>query len=126
MPAQPDPVVLIRASAAVPLAPSADPALNPYQPNHSRPAPSRTAGRLCGRNGSRFQPTRRPTTIARASADMPELTSTAVPPAKSNALRSLAIQPPETPSPSNAKTQCAIGTYTSVSQTGTNRAQAMN
>ena len=35
--------------------PSAEPALKPNQPNHSRPAPSITSGRLCGRIGSRFE-----------------------------------------------------------------------
>src|SRR4029453_19677196 len=33
------------------LAPSADPALKPNQPNHSSPAPSSTNGTLCGRIG---------------------------------------------------------------------------
>ena len=32
----------------MPLAASALPALKPNQPNHSRPAPSRTNGTLCG------------------------------------------------------------------------------
>ena len=41
--------VLVKASAARPLAASAEPALKPNQPNHSRPAPSMTNGRLCGR-----------------------------------------------------------------------------
>ena len=90
---------------------SADPALKPNQPNHSRPAPSRTAGRLCGRIGSRGQPRRLPSTSASASADAPELISTAVPPAKSSAPRALDIQPPRAPtSPFAAKIQCASGT----------------
>src|SRR3954471_359166 len=41
--------VLFIAYPAMPLAPSAEPALNPNQPNHSRPEPSITNGRLCGR-----------------------------------------------------------------------------
>ena len=38
----------------------------------------------------------------------------------------MAIQPPSVVSPSKAKTQCAIGTYTSVIQIGTNTIQAAN
>ena len=41
-----------RRTAAMPLAATAEPALKPNQPNHSRPAPSMTSGRLCGRIGS--------------------------------------------------------------------------
>lgn len=52
MPRQPATNVLRKTAAAVPLAASAEPALNPNQPNHSRPAPSRTKGRLCGRIAS--------------------------------------------------------------------------
>src|SRR3981189_861873 len=37
--------------AATPPELRAEPALNPYQPNHRRPAPSMTNGRLCGRIG---------------------------------------------------------------------------
>ena len=36
---------------------SSEPALNPNQPNHSRPAPSATSGTLCGFMLSRGQPT---------------------------------------------------------------------
>src|SRR3989442_7031297 len=43
--------VFTNASAAVPFAASADPALKPNQPNHSRPAPIRTSGTLCGDSG---------------------------------------------------------------------------
>src|ERR1043166_5436135 len=47
-------IVVVNASAAgtpaapEPLAASALPALNPNQPNHSRPAPSNVNGTLCG------------------------------------------------------------------------------
>jgi hypothetical protein len=41
-------VVLRKASAAIPSTLSSLPALKPYQPNHSRPAPSAINGMLCG------------------------------------------------------------------------------
>src|SRR5215212_2517586 len=41
-------IVVMNASAAIGLAASALPALNPNQPNQSKPAPSRTKGTLCG------------------------------------------------------------------------------
>ena len=44
-------VVVMNVAPAMPLEPTAEPALKPYQPNHSRPAPSITNGRLCGRIG---------------------------------------------------------------------------
>ena len=43
-------VVVMNVVPATPLALVAEPALNPYQPNHSSPAPSITNGTLCGRN----------------------------------------------------------------------------
>jgi hypothetical protein len=94
---------------------SAEPALKPNQPNHSRPAPSITRVRLCGRIGSRFHPLRRPSTIASARPATPALMCTAVPPAKSIAFRLLAIQPPtwvvtpSSPVTEKSKTQCATG-----------------
>ena len=89
---------------------SAEPPLKPNQPNHRMPAPSATSGRLLGR-ACRGQPVRLPTTRMRASAPMPALMCTAVPPAKSTAASWLAIQPPVTlPSAeSNANTQWATG-----------------
>src|ERR1043165_1123914 len=42
-------VVVTKVDPATPLADTAEPALKPYQPNHSKPAPSITKGRLCGR-----------------------------------------------------------------------------
>src|SRR5688572_26411035 len=41
-------IVVVNARAAMPFAPSALPALNPNQPNQSRPAPSSVNGTLCG------------------------------------------------------------------------------
>ena len=117
--AAPATCVLRNAVAATPPVVSADPALNPNQPNHSSPAPSTTSGRLCGRIASVRNPSRGPSTRARASADAPELTSTTVPPARSRKRRWVAIHPPP-------NTQCAIGTYTTRTHTATNPIQAPN
>src|SRR5437867_821390 len=48
-------LVFVNASAASPFAASADPALNPNQPNQSRPAPSSTSGTLWGTIGARLK-----------------------------------------------------------------------
>ena len=87
-------MVFTQTTEAVLPAASAEPALKPNQPNHSRPAPSMTRVRLCGRIGSRFQPSRLPSMMARARPATPALMWTAVPPAKSIAFELLAIQPP--------------------------------
>ncbi|CAM5741868.1 hypothetical protein MAUB1S_02751 [Mycolicibacterium aubagnense] len=103
-------VVVMKVDAATPSEFSAEPALKPYQPNHSRPAPSMTNGRLCGRIMVPGQPERLPKMMASTRPAVPELMCTAVPPAKSIALRWLAIQPPCSPvTPSKANTQCATG-----------------
>src|SRR6185369_12244361 len=103
-------VVVVKVAAAAPPELVAEPALKPYQPNHSRPAPNITNGRLCGRIGVPGQPLRLPRTMANAKPAAPELMCTAVPPAKSIALSLFAIQPPCSPvKPSKAKTQCATG-----------------
>ena len=81
MPRQPATRVLRKIAAAVPLAASAEPALKPNQPNHSRPTPSSTKGRLCGRIASTLKPIRGPSTSARARAEAPETISTTSPPA---------------------------------------------
>ena len=107
--------VLTQTTDAVLLAASAEPALKPNQPNHSRPAPIMTSGRLCGRIASRPKPRRLPSTRASARPAAPALMCTAVPPAKSIAARLLAIQPPvwvTVPSSSvrvKSKTQWATG-----------------
>src|SRR3954464_10878390 len=49
MPGHRPPNVLRKTGDAIPLAAGAEPALNPNQPNHNRPQPSSTKGRLCGR-----------------------------------------------------------------------------
>src|SRR6201992_2716736 len=48
MPKQPATNVLRKMAAAVPLAARAEPALNPNQPNHNSPTPTKSNGRVCG------------------------------------------------------------------------------
>src|SRR5258705_10327215 len=106
-------VVAMNVDPAAPLELVADPALNPYQPNHSNPAPSITNGTLCGRNSVVGQPLRLPRTIASIKPAIPELIWTAVPPAKSIACSLLAIQPPfSDANPPNANTRAATGKCT--------------
>ena len=111
--------VLTNACAAAPSAASAEPALNPNQPNHRMPAPSMTNGTLWGTGRLSGQPERLPTTSASAMAAAPAFTWMAVPPAKSWAGR-LKIQP------SAPYTQYTTGEYTSSDHTGTNTIQAEN
>ena len=119
-------VVLTHTRAAEPSAASSEPALNPNQPNQSRPAPSMVSGTLWGRMGTRPKPARRPTMRARTRPAMPALMCTTVPPAKSIganvALPSVEPNivaatpwsvPPRNPPP---HTMCAIGKYTIVAQ----------
>ncbi|CQA11772.1 Uncharacterised protein [Mycobacteroides abscessus] len=120
-------VVVTKVAPAKPLALVADPALNPYQPNHSRPAPSMTNGRLCGRIGVPGQPLRLPRISANTRPAVPALMCTAVPPAKSTARSLLAIQPPVSDAALlNANTQCATGKYTMVTHRPANSSQAPN
>src|SRR5262249_15528450 len=77
--------VVRKASAALPLASSAEPALEPNQPNHRSDAPTMVSVRLCGAIGSRPKPTRRPRTKAPTRPATPALMCTTVPPAKSSA-----------------------------------------
>ena len=85
----------MNAWAAWPLAPRADPALNPNQPNQRMPVPIITSGMECGGSMSRGQPLRLPSTSTAASEAMPALTWIAVPPAKSSEPR-WPSQPPNT------------------------------
>src|SRR6187551_1064765 len=78
-------IVVTNASPAIGLAASALPALNPNQPNQSRPAPSSVNGTLCGSSDDDGYSCRLPTTIAATSAATAALTCTTVPPAKSRA-----------------------------------------
>src|SRR5262245_42684603 len=79
--------VLVATKALVASAPAlkALPALKPNHPTHRSAAPTTENGRLCGGIGSRGYPSRFPITSAAASAEIPELMCTTVPPAKSNA-----------------------------------------
>ena len=99
--------VLMNAAAASPLAPSAEPALKPNQPNHSRTGAEQHERQVVRPHRVLGQPRRLPRTSASASAAAPALMCTAVPPAKSRAWSRSAIQPPS-PS-SKEKTQCATG-----------------
>ena len=130
MPAAGAASVLRNASAATPSAAASEPALKPNQPNHSSPAPSSVSGTLCGLPLPFANPSRLPSTSARASAAAPALICTAVPPAKSFTPRLLTIQPPSTIEPSSPsvklKTQFATGKYTTVAQTPAKTIQAPN
>src|SRR4029453_5882241 len=75
----------MNASAAELFASSADPALNPNQPNHSSDAPIIVIGRFAGAIDSLPKPMRLPITYAPTSPAIPELMCTTVPPAKSSA-----------------------------------------
>src|SRR5262245_23722591 len=77
--------VLMKASDADALASSAEPALNPNQPNHRSAAPTIVSVRLCGVMASRPNPIRLPSTKAPTRPATPALMCTTVPPAKSSA-----------------------------------------
>ena len=94
-------LVTVKALAARPFAATAEPALNPNQPNHSRPAPRTVIGMSCG-SGCVPLRARRPIMRATTSADTPELMWTTVPPAKSSA-------PSLNSQPSTDQTQWASG-----------------
>src|SRR5947209_18953703 len=79
-------VVVVKAFAAMPSAPSALPALNPYQPTQSIPAPTMQSTMLCGAMISFRKPSRGPSNAQSTSADQPEDMCTTVPPAKSIAV----------------------------------------
>src|SRR6516225_4941082 len=79
-------VVVMNAFAAIPSAPSALPALNPYQPTQSIPAPTMQSTMLCGAMISFRKPSRGPSKAQSTSADQPDDMCTTVPPAKSIAV----------------------------------------
>src|SRR4051812_16898636 len=65
--------VTTNALTARPFAWSADPALKPNQPTHSKDAPMTVNGRLCGAVGSTPYPNRLPMINIATSAETPEL-----------------------------------------------------
>src|SRR5437016_13422227 len=65
-------VVVVNAFAAMPSAPSALPALKPYQPTQSIPAPTMQSTMLCGAMISFRKPHRGPRRAQKISADLPE------------------------------------------------------
>src|SRR5437016_10609192 len=65
-------VVVMNAFAAIPSAARALPALNPYQPTHSIPAPTMQRTMLCGAMISFRKPSRGPSKAQRTSADQPD------------------------------------------------------
>src|SRR5919106_6874288 len=95
-------LVVTKAVAASPLAPSADPALNPNQPNQRSPAPRTVIGTSCGSVAGAISPVRRPMNRAATSAATPLDRCTTVPPAKSST-------PRPNSQPSGDQTQWAIG-----------------
>src|SRR5665213_3520342 len=76
-------VVVVNALAAMPSAPTALPALKPYQPTQSMPVPTMHNTMLCGAKFSLPQPRRLPRMRHSTKADQPEVMWTTVPPAKS-------------------------------------------
>src|SRR5688572_30535163 len=129
--------VFMKASAAKPLASSAEPALNPNQPNHSIDAPIIVSVRLCGGMLSRPKPTRLPSTMAPTRPATPALMCTTVPPAKSSAPQ-LQIKPAVAlaasalaasvyaSGPAQNQTMCATGMYANVNQMTRNSSTAEN
>src|SRR5712671_6417511 len=71
-------VVVVKALAAIPSAPTALPALNPYQPTHNMPVPTMHRTMLCGGIGSLPNPMRLPRIKQRMSADQPDVIWTTV------------------------------------------------
>src|SRR5262249_33370126 len=88
-----DRLVVTKARLARPPAVSAEPALNPNQPNHKSEAPRMTKGTLCGTLCSGLGDWPGPRIRAATRADTPALTWTTDPPAKSSAPNSRS-QPP--------------------------------
>jgi len=82
--------VLRKATAVTESTRNSLPALKPYQPNQRRPVPRATSGMECG---SRSSTRRLPTKRTDASAAIPAMLWTTMPPAKSSTPQ-LAINPP--------------------------------
>src|SRR3954470_19276326 len=117
----------MNASAAELFASSADPALNPNQPNHSNEAPIIVMVRLCGDMASLPNPMRLPITYAPTMPAIPALMCTTVPPAKSSAphrqsrpafafCASTTLAAVYASGPGQNQTMCATGMYENVNQ----------
>src|SRR5690349_10496631 len=65
-------VVVMKALAAIPSAPRALPALNPYQPTHNIPEPTMQSTMLWGARISFRKPSRGPRSAQSTSADHPD------------------------------------------------------
>ena len=100
--------VLRNAEAVTGSTRSSEPALKPYQPNHSRPVPSAISGTLCGLFSITW---RRPTYSTEASAANPADACTTIPPAKSST-------PHFARMPSGLHSMCTNGKYTKMSHAG--------
>src|SRR5882672_6754423 len=98
--------VLVTTNALAASAPeaSAEPALNPNQPNHRSTAPRITNGTLLALTPGCSSFSRLPTNSAAARAENPAVMWTTVPPAKSSA-------PSVCNQPLGDQTQCATGSY---------------
>src|SRR5918995_1043345 len=111
-------LVVTKAVAAMPLAPSADPALKPNHPNHRSAAPRTVIGTSCGSVAGSISPVRATMNSAATSAAIPLDRGTTVPPAKSST-------PKPNSQPSGDHTQWAIGAYTNVDHATANRTNAL-
>src|SRR5262249_8277939 len=129
--------VFMNASAALPFASSAEPALKPNQPNHSSDAPIIVNGTFPGAIASRPKPMRLPITYAPTNPATPELMCTTVPPAKSSAphcqlkpacafVASTTFAAVYASGPAQYHTMCATGQYENVNHNTAKRSTAEN
>src|ERR1700761_4489465 len=102
---------------------SAEPALNPNQPTHSRHAPIKLNTTECGAIGRCGYPSLLPRYSAVTSALTPLVTCTTVPPAKS---RHGNLPPVTFSNPPTPHTMCAIGLYTMIAHSTMNTSIAEN
>src|ERR1700736_2370556 len=102
-------VVVVNALAEMTSAPSALPALNPYQPTQSIPVPTMQSTIEWGARISLRNPSRGPSRRQSTSADQPDDMWTTVPPAKSVAVIFAAGFQTPFIQPSIPQIMCAIG-----------------
>ena len=120
MPRQPATRVFRKIAAAVPLAASAEPALKPNQPNHSRPDAEQHERQVVRAHGVLFEPDARAEHQRQRQAPRPPRRSRRPVRPRSPARRTWPASPP------GAHTQCATTAYTATAQIGTNTIQAEN